>query len=230
MSIGSNRWFALALGLSALVHGALLMFDSTHKQSAGEPQPVISVQLVSATQAHKVTPAENRVSEAGRQRVISARNAPMQVKPAGEGRTETRVMRELHAEVDTGIDEPEEAITEKETSPQHESIASTSMAEQRVLSGEEKQMLLSLLHREINDRKQYPYLAQRQKRQGRVSLNFMLHPDGRISDIAIIESSRFGVLDHAAQSAIEKVSPFRLASRYLQQTELFNVDIEFRLN
>lgn len=207
------------------------MFETVQKQSAGEAQPTITVQLVAATQARTVTTTDAAIAEPDSHQEISDRTTPMQVKQKKDDRTESRVTRDLRAEVDAEVDEQRsDAVTENAVLLQRESVASTVPAEQRVLSGEEKQILLSLLHREINARKQYPYLAIRQKRQGRVSLNFLLHPDGRISDIAIIESSRFGVLDRAAQTAVEKVSPFRLASRYLQQTELFNVDIEFRLN
>ena len=73
-------------------------------------------------------------------------------------------------------------------------------------------------------------MAVRQRREGLVKVNFMLHPDGRISHVSVVKSSRYRLLDSAALAAVENVSPFYIAQNYLSQTELFDVDIDFRLN
>ncbi len=230
MSIGSNRWFVIALGLSVLVHGMLLFFETTHKQSGEQSQASISVLLVPVTQAAAEKTAASSAEEPVSHKIISTRVVTESVNRHDGQQSRTNITRVLSNDRPPEDDQPDKHSLKEPAVQQDESLSSLAQSEQRSLSGEEKQVLLSLLHREINAKKQYPYLAIRQRRQGRVSLNFMLHPDGRISDIAIIESSRFEILDHAARSAIEKVSPFRLATNYLQQTELFNVDIEFRLN
>ena len=89
--------------------------------------------------------------------------------------------------------------------------------------------LLSLVYQEINRKKHYPYLAKRQRREGLVKLSFVLHPDGKVTDVAVIGSSRFSVLDRAAQKAVEDISPFLLAADYLNYQRAFNVDVDFRL-
>jgi len=51
----------------------------------------------------------------------------------------------------------------------------------------------------------YPLLARRRGWQGKVVLSFRLEADGRILDARIARSSGYGVLDHAALSALGKV-------------------------
>lgn len=89
--------------------------------------------------------------------------------------------------------------------------------------------ILELLHRRISDEKQYPYLARRQRREGTATVAFVLHPDGKIENAHLVSSSRAGVLDRAALSAVKHIEPFRIAGEYLKQSEEFQVDIEFEL-
>lgn len=86
------------------------------------------------------------------------------------------------------------------------------------------------LYRAISENKQYPYRARRQNKQGTVKLSFVMHPDGLVSDVTVIESSYNKILDVAAQRAINSISPFAMASQYLNYKHQYNVDIEFRLN
>lgn len=89
--------------------------------------------------------------------------------------------------------------------------------------------LLQLVYQEISRHKHYPYLARRQRREGLVKLNFIMHPDGRVTDVEVIESSRFSVLDRAAQRAVEDISPFMIAADYLSYQQTFDVNVDFRL-
>ena len=89
--------------------------------------------------------------------------------------------------------------------------------------------LSQLVYQEINRKKRYPYLAKRQRREGLVKLSFILHPDGKVTDVSVVESSRFSVLDRAAQKAVKDISPFLLAADYLNYQQAFNVDVDFRL-
>jgi periplasmic protein TonB len=89
--------------------------------------------------------------------------------------------------------------------------------------------MLELLHNEISDHKRYPYLARRQHREGTARVGFVLQPDGRIDNTALLESSRSPALDHAALSAVEEISPFEPASEYLTQAQTFSVDVVFNL-
>jgi len=89
--------------------------------------------------------------------------------------------------------------------------------------------MLELLHNEISDHRRYPYLARRQHREGTARVGFVLHPDGRIDNTALLESSRSPALDHAALSAVAAISPFEPASEYLTQAQTFSVDVVFSL-
>ncbi len=54
----------------------------------------------------------------------------------------------------------------------------------------------------------YPNLARRMGWHGRVLTSFIIHVDGTVSDIRIVSSSGFKVLDQNAVSTIQDVSPF----------------------
>ena len=89
--------------------------------------------------------------------------------------------------------------------------------------------MLELLHDAISDHKRYPYLARRQRREGTAQIEFVLHPDGRIDNTALLESSRSQVLDRAALSAVADIAPFKPAEQYLSQAQTFRIDVVFRL-
>ncbi|MBN1545311.1 MAG: energy transducer TonB [Syntrophaceae bacterium] len=54
----------------------------------------------------------------------------------------------------------------------------------------------------------YPNLARRMGWHGRVLTSFVIHADGSVSDIKVLNSSGFKVLDQNAVSTIEDASPF----------------------
>ncbi len=86
------------------------------------------------------------------------------------------------------------------------------------------------IYRAINKNKQYPYRARRLNKQGNVKLSFVMHPDGLVSDVTVLESSYHKILDSAAQRAVSSISPFAMAAQYLNYKHQYNIDIEFRLN
>ena len=97
-------------------------------------------------------------------------------------------------------------------------------------AGDRANELQKYVYEAINRQKHYPYIARKQRREGVVKLNFIMHPDGQVTDVAIVQSSRFSILDKAAQKAVEAISPFHLAADYLEVEHQYNVDIAFRLN
>lgn len=96
-------------------------------------------------------------------------------------------------------------------------------------ASEKQHHILELLHSHIGDNKTYPYLARRQGREGVSTVKFMLHPDGTIENTQLITSSKTLVLDRAALTAVKSISPFKAAQDYLNQTEVFKVDVVFSL-
>ena len=89
--------------------------------------------------------------------------------------------------------------------------------------------ILELLHSSISNNKKYPYLAQRQRREGITTIAFVLHPDGTIENTRLINSSQTGSLDRAALSAVKGIEPFIVAKEYLDQSEEFRIDVIFDL-
>ncbi len=107
-----------------------------------------------------------------------------------------------------------------------ESIASVA---QSTSASQQQHTILELLHKRISDNKEYPYLARRQRREGVATVAFVLHPDGTIENAHLVTSSRAVSLDRAALSAVKHIEPFTVAQEYLEQSEEFQVDIEFHL-
>lgn len=229
MPDSSKTIIVYALTLSGLVHG-LLFFYQSEDMSHGDKSAVdtyISVSLEARTVA-TANDHELKQSTDGRQTKLTekqSRTAKISEK-AKPVQLERGIVKLQVADADKSPDtkknKQEAVVTELEKS--------SSQPVLKDLSGEDRVFLLSELHQQINEHKKYPYMAIRQRREGLVKVNFMLHPDGHISNVSIVKSSRYDLLDAAAQLAVESVSPFRLAQNYLHKTELFNVDIDFRLN
>jgi protein TonB len=89
--------------------------------------------------------------------------------------------------------------------------------------------IIELLHTRISERKQYPYMAKRQGREGVARVEFVLHPDGSINDTRLVHSSRTRTLDRAALEAVKGIEPFEPAKDYLYQPEAFQVDVVFNM-
>jgi len=87
-----------------------------------------------------------------------------------------------------------------------------------------------LLHSAIDRYKRYPLSALRLGREGTTRVNFRLFHDGRIEMLSLSRSSGFGALDRAALAAVQSIEPFTQASRYIPDSERFEVDVVFRYN
>ncbi len=67
---------------------------------------------------------------------------------------------------------------------------------------------LARIRSRIESRKHYPHQARRRRIEGTVVVRFVIGPDGRVGNLALVEPSRHRVLNDAALSAIRKASPF----------------------
>lgn len=90
--------------------------------------------------------------------------------------------------------------------------------------------LMALLHQAIDRNKHYPQSALRMGREGSARVDFRLGPDGQIEELNIGNSSGVHALDIAAYRAVQNIAPFPIASRYLEHTQRFQVDVVFRIN
>lgn len=90
--------------------------------------------------------------------------------------------------------------------------------------------LMALLHAAIDRHKRYPQSALSMGREGSARVDFRLRPDGHIDDVNIGVSSGVRALDLAAYRAVQGITPFRHADRYLDSAQRFQVDVVFRIN
>lgn len=208
------RLIVLALTLSALVHLTAVFYETQRSESLvsdGANAIVVSIELVAAH--------SKSVGDKNKQTIEPIKNKK-------EFNSEKNVSRV--------INEPADVVVEKHADvsmPVNEENNETEQEPDVLLSTNYKaDEFLKLVYVEINKYKHYPYQARRQRREGNVKLNFILHPDGRVSEVVVVESSRFHALDRAARQAVESISPFLIAANYLHAETEFNVDIDYRLN
>ncbi len=81
--------------------------------------------------------------------------------------------------------------------------------------------VISRLQQELKQYFYYPRLAQRKNIQGTVILGFAINPQGTLTNIRIVKSSGFAVLDMAAEDALQKLQQLNWDQdrdrRYLQR-------------
>jgi periplasmic protein TonB len=65
-----------------------------------------------------------------------------------------------------------------------------------------------MVRMKIESQKQYPRSARRQNLTGRVTVKFIIEPDGSISSLNILKKSKFKSLNQAALNAIKNSAPF----------------------
>ncbi len=68
---------------------------------------------------------------------------------------------------------------------------------------------LEMVRNTIQRHKQYPQRARSRQVEGRVTLQFVIHPDGTLQNATVIKSSRHEVLDEAALQALQRSAPFQ---------------------
>lgn len=90
--------------------------------------------------------------------------------------------------------------------------------------------LLALLHEAIQKQQEYPISAQQMGRQGRVTVSFILKPNGQITQLHIVRSSETASLDEAALSAVSKAAPFIGVDKYFTRPQVYSIDVVFDLD
>ena len=210
--MSNNIRMLLMLLLSALVH--VVVFNYIADESNGSSKNIgelvtLSVELIPG----KV----NAVNDNGK--IVKPEDKKINKKINKLARVSSS-----NAETEQSIDTTEIALPSPVN--QQESVQQQrSEAKNNTRSKE----FLELVYIEINKNKHYPYQARRQRREGQVKVNFKLHPDGHVSEVMVIKSSQFNVLDVAAQQAVKSISPFLIAANYLKSEKEFNVDIDYQM-
>lgn len=88
--------------------------------------------------------------------------------------------------------------------------------------------LIKLLAKALTAHLIYPKIALDFRVRGIAYVGFVLHPDGTLSHIQIVQSSDAGVLDNEALTAVRAISPVANASQYLTQSKEMVIGIMFR--
>lgn len=90
---------------------------------------------------------------------------------------------------------------------------------------------LNQLRQQIGKEKFYPRQARHKAEEGTVKVGFVLHKNGEISDMKIVLSSGYQLLDQAALRAVKKASPFQPIPEDLgYQTWSINIPLSFTLH
>lgn len=87
--------------------------------------------------------------------------------------------------------------------------------------------LRNLLGRAITAHLSYPKLAQELRLRGVVTVGLTLFPDGQVVNVKMLKSSRENILDVAALTAINAISPVSDVNLYLKQEKYLVVNIIF---
>lgn len=231
----SNRTFATSTALSILIHGVVffsLVLMMEQSASLGEHATKdILLELIGADVDH----AQSLQQELNPEQVL--------IESAGKGKVSARVsaLRDEDTEAAPAMtavedrlitsDDSDEVVTDTEQTVAVEAVAAMqqSAAIPTMNTHAVDDQLIKLLHSRISDKKQYPYFAKRQRREGVATVSFVLHPNGDIEDTRLVNSSRSDMLDRAAITAVEKIEPFEAAQEYLETAETFNIDVVFEL-
>ncbi|MBE9567852.1 MAG: energy transducer TonB [Proteobacteria bacterium] len=213
--------------LSFLFHGLAfaamaLIYDQVVSQDEGVGSGV-EIQLVSST----VVSDQQEVDVPRNQKVL-AEASPESLVQKPEKKLAENILTSLNsvrAIVDTES-EKKGIFVQASITDESESLSSIV---QSTNASQQQHAILELLHRRISDKKEYPYMARRQRREGVATVAFVLHPDGKIENAHLVSSSHAVVLDRAALSAVKNIEPFLVAGEYIKQSEEFQVDVAFKL-
>lgn len=69
-------------------------------------------------------------------------------------------------------------------------------------------LFLAQVRQRIDRFKHYPYAARRRQVEGRVTVRFVIHPDGTVAGLQVVKSSASSLLDDAAVKAVQDAAPF----------------------
>lgn len=87
--------------------------------------------------------------------------------------------------------------------------------------------LIKLLARELSSHLIYPKIAADFKVHGTAYVGFTLHPDGSISDVRLMQTSKASVLDQASVAAVTAMLPGAEVGKYLKAPKFLVVGIIF---
>jgi protein TonB len=74
---------------------------------------------------------------------------------------------------------------------------------------------LGMVRMMIENHKLYPHPARQRRIQGQAVVRFVISADGSVTNVALVETSRHGILDKAALAAVKDAGPFPRPPKHL---------------
>ncbi|PCJ88528.1 MAG: hypothetical protein COA54_02055 [Thiotrichaceae bacterium] len=221
---------ALSLAMHGVVVAIVLSYSGALVPAAEGVGPGVDIHLISSEEVADNFEAESFVEEYASLK-MTKKTAEQAVEKREEG---SRVVQAVQNNQHTILlsDTKQENRTVKPPVielAQSDSQKNATQFDQATHASKQQHSIVELLHSRISDKKAYPYLARRQRREGVVTVAFILHPNGRIENAHLVHSSRTQSLDRAALTAVQSIEPFSVAQNYLKQSEKFQVDVAFNL-
>lgn len=229
------RSFTPALMLSFAVHLAAVAgywlwgSDTTGRDS----HPVVEVALIMEVSAPaEPTPAVAPPSEP----VEPESEAPTPAEVEPEPRPEPVAMTEAPAPRVAKAPPPPTRPAPRAVPPPRPVEAPVAPAAESVtridpgLIASIEQAYKSALQAEIARHRSYPHIARRLRQEGTVEIGFVVLADGRLTGIALTDSSGHELLDRAALQAVEDVGRFRpIPAELARERWALSVPLNFRL-
>lgn len=227
---------AASASLSILFHSAafvvsLLLYQQVATLSEGVGSG-IEIELVSSIEISEQKEASvSRAQDAAIQSIAETIPASM---PEREKKAETNKILTSSANVETVavstlFDAVQKNVIDEVIQAKADKSDSATQVVQATSASQQQHSIIELLHSRISDNKIYPYLAQRQRREGVSTVAFILYPDGSVENARLVKTSQSGTLDRAALSAVNRIEPFIAAHDYIKQAKEFQIDVVFDL-
>jgi protein TonB len=87
-----------------------------------------------------------------------------------------------------------------------------------------------MIYKKINSAKEYPYQAKLSGMEGTVKVSFVVKRDGSVSDIKVVNSSGYKILDDSAVDTVKKAEPYSPFPQSVEANSLrVSVEIVYRL-
>lgn len=183
------------------LHQAVAAAPSENQQATAA-EPVLSPQPPPPApqpelRAAEVVPAPERLEPA----MTKIRHVPAPVKPVQE-----QVMVQSSAENRT---EAPVSAAPMDSAPANPATLSENKEPVTSVVEAYRQANYTAIRDSILGNLQYPMLARRRGWSGQVELSFTISPDGQVSELKVLTSSGFPILDEQAMTAIRRSAPFR---------------------
>jgi len=223
---------ALSLAMHGVVVAVVLSYSGNLIPTAEGVGPGVEIHLVSSDEAAENLEAETFVKEQIAKKVVEKQVVEKQAVEKRDEESQIVLLAKNNQQTSLPSDANQKNTTDVQPVielAQSDSSKVEMQFDQATNASEQQHSIVELLHSRISDKKAYPYLARRQRREGVVTVAFVLHPNGRIENAHLVNSSRTQSLDRAALSAVQDIEPFSAAQDYLKQSETFQVDVAFNL-